>query len=153
MQHRKTLHILLVEDDEVDAEVIIRGFQRQGFEPVITLARNGQEALTLLRDPQTLRRIGLPHIILTDMNMPVMNGLELFQALRRDPNLRRSIVFVLSGSALGADRHAAYAQHIAGYLLKSALEKNFPQMICLLECYSSLIEFPPDLNVPSVAEA
>ncbi|CAN5630265.1 response regulator [soil metagenome] len=143
----QALHILLVEDDEIDAEVLIRGFRRQGFEPLITIARNGLEALTLLRDPLAQQHNGQPHVILTDINMPVMNGLELLQAVRCDPNLHRSIVFVLSGSALDVDRRAAYALQAAGYLLKADLAQNLPQLICLLECYRSIVQFPPDLHL------
>ncbi|MCX6050055.1 MAG: response regulator [Chloroflexi bacterium] len=151
------LHILLVEDDEIDAEVILRGFRCQGFEPLITLAQNGLEALALLRDPLARPHLGHPHVILTDINMPLMNGLELLQVLRDDPNLRRSVVFVLSGSALEVDRRAAYAQQVAGYLLKADLEQNLPQLTRLLACYGSIVQFPAELNVqtgaPSVAVA
>ena len=138
----KPLNILLVEDDDIDAEHIVRGFQRQGFEPSITFAQNGQEALAILRNTYGQHSIEYPRIIITDINMPVMNGLELLRELRSDPDLRRSVVFVLSGSNLESDRSAAYAQQAAGYLLKEDLEQNWPQLSKLLQLYGSIVEFP-----------
>jgi CheY-like chemotaxis protein len=136
------MHILLVEDDEIDAEAVVRGFQRQGFAPPLTIARNGLEALQMLRSPAAHNSLKQPCLIITDLNMPLMNGIEFLQALRRDANLRRSVVFVLSSSNWAADKSAAYEQGVAGYLLKADLDKNFLYLVHLLECYQAMVEFP-----------
>ena len=111
------LHILLVEDDEIDAEFIVRGFQQQGAQQPITVVGDGIEALARLRGLSGPAALAQPYLIITDINMPRMNGIELLRELRRDPRLAQSVVFVLKEAALEADKLAAYEQLIAGYLL------------------------------------
>ena len=139
----RPLHILLVEDDEVDAEFIVRLFQRKGGHLLITVARNGLEALELLRGLPGQSAPLRPHLILTDLDMPRMNGIGFIREIRQDPELRRSIVFVLTSSALEADKRAAYEQQIAGYLLKTNVATNFSLLERLVRCYQEHVEFPP----------
>jgi CheY-like chemotaxis protein len=84
-----------------------------------------------------------PYIILTDINMPQMNGIEFLRELRQDPQLRQSIVFVLTTSELEADIRAAYEQQIAGYLLKASVTANYSHLLNLIAAYYEHIEFPP----------
>ncbi len=141
----RPLHILLVEDDDVDAELIIRGFQGRDSQQRITVARNGLEALNILRGLSGQATPVPPYLILTDLSMPQMNGLEFLRELRRDPQLRRSVVFVLTGSALEGDKRAAYEQQIAGYLLKASVTTNFSLLVNLVKCYEEHVELPPAL--------
>lgn len=137
------LQILLVEDDDVDAEVLLRGFRCQDCPPAVTVARDGLEALEALRGQGEQNPPLRPHLIITDLNLPRMNGLQLIQALRQDLLLRRSIIFVLSSSALDVDTAAVYDQHIAGYLLKSNLGEQASGLLKLIESYRELVKFPP----------
>lgn len=140
---RRSLHILLVEDDEIDAEFIVRVFQHASGQPLVTVARNGVEALAVLRGMAGQATPMDPYIILTDINMPQMNGLEFLRELRQDPQLRRSIVFVLTTSALEEDKRAAYEQQVAGYLLKASVTANYAHLLNLIASYYEHIEFPP----------
>jgi len=136
-----TLRILLVEDDEVDIEFFLRTLQDEQRE--VTVVRNGAEALALLRAQTNPFRPPNPYIIVTDIQMPVMNGLEFLQELRQDPALERSIVFVLSNSTLTTDKLAAYEQHVAGYISKAKLKEQFPILIDLMQSYQNSVQFPP----------
>ena len=140
---KKPLHILLVEDDEVDAEYLVRSFRQQRGLLTWTVVGNGLEALALLRSPHSHTGLRYPYLIVTDINMPLMNGLEFLQALRQDPKLRKAVVYILSSSALETDKAAAYAHQVAGYLLKATLDQHLPQFLNLLTCYQALVEFPP----------
>src|SRR4051794_22973039 len=97
MQHQP-VHILLVEDDYIDAENIIRFFQHHHVTNPYTHVIDGVDALNVLRGEGGYARLPRPYLILLDINMPRMNGLEFLQALRRDPELKRSVVFVLTTS-------------------------------------------------------
>ena len=141
---RRSLHILLVEDDDVDAEFIVRVFQHNAAQPLITVARNGIEALAVLRGIAGHATPLQPYLILTDLNMPQMNGLEFLRELRQDPQLRQSIVFVLTSSALEEDKRAAYEQQVAGYLLKASVTANYSHLLNLIAAYYEHIEFPPE---------
>jgi CheY-like chemotaxis protein len=136
------MQILLVEDDEVDAEYLLRSLQKQGFQQPILIATNGIEALHLLRYHSQGNQAEPAWLIITDIQMPLMNGLEFLRELRSDTNLRRSIAFVLTGSNLEKDKIAAYEEHVAGYLLKSDLTQNFSSLVNLLNAYQSIIKFP-----------
>lgn len=139
----RPLHILLVEDDDVDAELIVRGFRSRQGEQLITVARNGLEALDILRGLSGHAKPVQPYLILTDINMPQMNGFEFLRELRRDPQLRQSMVFVLTGSALETDMRVAYGQQIAGYLLKAKVATDFSLLVSLVQCYHEHVAFPP----------
>jgi CheY-like chemotaxis protein len=136
-------HILLVEDDDVDAEVVVRAFRRQDLRNPFTIVPNGVEALHALRGEEGYERLPRPLFILLDINMPRMNGLEFLHTIRRDPELKRSIVFVLTTSNNDEDKLAAYDEHIAGYLLKENAGEDFKNVIRLLNTYRDTVEFPP----------
>src|SRR5690606_21942978 len=104
----KQIHILLVDDDEVDAEAIVRGFKSQRIGNPFTVVPDGIEAFHALRGTNGRTRLPRPYMILLDINMPRMNGIEFLQALRQDPELKQSIVFVLTTSNRDEDIMAAY---------------------------------------------
>ena len=134
----ETVTILLVEDDDADVESVLRGFRNHKIANPFVRARDGHEALAMLRSG-----ISAPYLILLDLNMPRMNGIELLQHIRQDPELRSSIVFVLTTSNDDKDVWAAYEQNIAGYLLKEQAGKDFSNVIQMLDLYWRYVEFPP----------
>jgi CheY-like chemotaxis protein len=136
------IHILLVEDDEIDAEAIMRGFFSQRIANPFTLVADGIEALDALRGKNGHPRVPRPYMILLDINMPRMNGLEFLEEVRADPELAQSVVFVLTTSNRDEDMMAAYRKHIAGYLLKARAGKDFVDLISLLDSYWRIVEFP-----------
>ena len=103
----RPVKVLLVEDDEIDQMAVKRAFKRAGIENEMIIANDGVEALEVLRGDGD-EDFGAPYIILLDLNMPRMGGLEFLQELRQDPLLNRSIVFVLTTSDDETDIAAAY---------------------------------------------
>ena len=105
----KEVTVLLVEDDDVDVMGVERALRKLKILNPIVRAKDGLEALELLRDPHAVRR---PYVILLDINMPRMNGLEMLAELRDDPRLTSAVVFVLTTSKSDEDKVAAYKQLI-----------------------------------------
>lgn len=138
----KPVSILLVEDDEVDAELVVRGFRKLKIANPIVIAKDGVDALSHLRGEKGFATIESPFLILLDINMPRMNGHEFLTELRADPKLHESIVFVLTTSSAEKDRLAAYNHNIAGYLLKSRAGEDFTSMLAMLDHYWKYVEFP-----------
>lgn len=139
---KQSLHILLVEDDPVDAEAILRTLQRHQLTLPYTHVVDGVEALRALRGERGYIPIPKPYLILLDINLPRMNGLEFLSALRRDPELKQSVVFVLTASDREEDIAAAYNRQIAGYLLKSKVSEDFLTFLKLVDLYGVMIEMP-----------
>ena len=142
----RTVHILLVEDDEIDAEAVVRAFRRQRIINPFTIVPDGIEALNVLRGRGGHDPLPRPYLILLDINMPRMNGIEFLQELRQDPQLKRSIVFVLTTSDRPEDKMAVYNEQAAGYLVKSRVGQDFLSMIHLLDSYWRVVEFPPEVG-------
>lgn len=138
-----TVTILLVEDDEIDAEAIDRAFKRARIANPILNVTDGLQALSVLRGENGETRLDRPYIILLDWNMPRMNGVEFLEELRKDPNLRDSVVFVLTTSNDDRDKVAAYERQVAGYMVKSKAGEDFMQLIALLDHYWRVVELPP----------
>ena len=136
--------LLLVEDDVVDAEAIQRAFRQQRIANPFVVVRDGVEALKTLRGENDVV-VPHPFVVLLDINLPRMNGIEFLQALRNDPSLSRTVVFVLTTSDREEDKVAAYDHHVAGYILKSRAGEDFLEVIKLLKVYWRLVEFPPAL--------
>lgn len=135
----RMLNILLVEDDEVDVMNVRRAFERNNVSNPLYVAGNGLEALEMLRDgtvPAERR------LILLDLNMPKMNGIEFLQELRADPELASSSVVVLTTSNDDQDKIDAYNLNVAGYLLKPVTFSNFCERMATLNKYWTLVEMP-----------
>lgn len=134
----KPAQLLLVEDDAIDRETIQRAFSKLKIANDLHIAHDGIQALEMLRDD----KIPQPILILLDINMPRMNGLEFLQELRDDPKLSRSVVFVLTTSSDQSDIFQAYDLNVAGYMLKSNVGKGFFEVIDLIEHYWRVVELP-----------
>lgn len=138
----KKIDILLVEDDEVDVMNVTRAFKNAKIINTLHVAGNGQEALDLLRGTRGAKISPLPRIVLLDINMPRMNGLEFLREIRKDPELRALSVFVLTTSNDDTDRFEAYQLNVAGYILKPVGVENFMKALAQLQVYWQLIELP-----------
>lgn len=138
------INILLVEDDEVDVMNVKRAFKKNNITNPLYIAGNGLEALKMLRGesgnppavPATRR------LILLDLNMPKMGGIEFLHELRADPNLRSTPVVVLTTSDQDQDRVEAYNLNVAGYLLKPVTFNTFADLMVALNRYWALCELP-----------
>lgn len=121
--------ILLVEDDEVDVEAIRRVFSKRRIANPLYVAHDGLAALRMLHGEDNFNAVRKPCVVLLDLNMPRMNGLEFLDHLRRDADWKDSVVFVLTTSNNDRDRMASYAKHVAGYLLKADADDEFSQLV------------------------
>lgn len=137
-----TVTILLVDDDTVDAMAVKRSFRELRIANPVIEARNGIEALQRLRGQNGHERVPQPCLVLLDLNMPRMGGIEFLEELRRDQSLCRTLVFVMTTSAAEEDRMRAYEKNVAGYVLKHKPGQSFLDAISMLEFYWRVIEFP-----------
>ncbi|PHS18306.1 MAG: two-component system response regulator [Kangiella sp.] len=134
----KEVTILLVEDDDVDAQGIMRSFKKRKIGNNIIRARDGVEALEMLNNGD----VSHPNIILLDLQMPRMNGLEFLTKIRNDDKLKSSVVFILTTSKADSDIVASYEQFVAGYFVKDDVGSNFSDMIDMLEGYWKIAYLP-----------
>ena len=135
----RSLNILLVEDDQVDVMNVQRAFQKNNILNPLFVARDGIQALEMLRSGQVPAE---RRIILLDLNMPRMNGIEFLRALRADASLALTPVIVLTTSDDERDRVNAYNLNVAGYLLKPVTFVNFVELMAALNKYWTLVELP-----------
>jgi CheY-like chemotaxis protein len=135
----RLLNILLIEDDEVDVLNVRRAFQKNNIANPLFVASNGLEALEQLRGKMIPRE---RRIVLLDLNMPKMNGIEFLRELRQDPELKLTPVVVLTTSNDERDRIEAYNLNVAGYLLKPVTFSNFCEVMTALNKYWALVELP-----------
>jgi CheY-like chemotaxis protein len=139
------VNILLVEDDEVDIKNVKRTFKKNKIFNPLSIARNGLEALDILRGNESAgieKPNPVPKIILLDLNMPKMGGLEFLQEIRQDTDLRKLSVFVMTTSDEESDKVAAYNLNVAGYILKPLSFESFVSAIAVLNHYWQLCERP-----------
>lgn len=134
--------ILLVDDDDLDVELVERSFRKYKLMNSIVHAPNGADALRILRGESRHPTLPKPYLILLDINMPRMNGLEFLTELRNDPSIAMSVVFMLTTSDRPQDREEAYACHVAGYILKQNCGQDFINAIRLIENYQTLVVLP-----------
>jgi CheY-like chemotaxis protein len=143
-----TVNILLVEDDDVDVMALERSFRARELRNPLTVARDGRAALAVLRGEGTGRAFPRPYVILLDLNLPVMTGLDFLRHLRGDPAHRDAVVFVFTTSSCEHDRRAAYAQNVAGYVVKSEAGDDLGAVADLLQAYFAIVSLPSDLSGP-----
>ena len=133
------LNILLVEDDQVDVMNVKRAFDRNRISNPLFVAGDGVEALAMLRAGKVP---GERRLVLLDLNMPRMNGIEFLRELRADKDLHLTPVVVLTTSDDERDKIDAYNLNVAGYLLKPVTFVNFVETMAALNKYWALVELP-----------
>jgi CheY-like chemotaxis protein len=137
-----SVNLLLVEDDEVDVQGLRRAFNRSRIGNPITVARDGIEALEILRGQNGHQKLPKPHLVLLDLNMPRMNGIEFLEAIRNDEELKSTVVFMITTSKAEEDKQRAYGHNVAGYIVKQDPANTFVEAVSLLEHYWKIVEFP-----------
>ena len=139
----KQVNILLIDDDEVDCMNVQRAFKRSSISNPLFITHNGIEGLDALRGTNGAKKIDpLPRIILLDINMPKMNGLEFLRELRADKDLHSISVFVMTTSNDDKDRVEAYNYNVAGYIIKPISFENFVSAVSILNNFWQLCEMP-----------
>ena len=142
MQSSKNVTFLLVEDDDVDVMCMKRAFKELKIANPMVVTRNGLEGLAALRGEDGFEKIQKPFIILLDLNMPKMNGIEFLDAIREDPEFTTAVVFVLTTSKHDRDRVSAYERHVAGYVVKANAMQTFVEAMDMLDHYWRVVELP-----------
>lgn len=144
MTHGAPITMLLVEDDDADIMGIQRALKALRVSNPVVIAHDGVEALEHLRGENGRDKLPQPYIILLDLNMPRMNGIEFLDELRKDPEHSTAVVFVLTTSSADEDKVQAYQHHVAGYIVKEDPKKTFLEAVKLLNYYWTLVELPPE---------
>ncbi|WON74010.1 response regulator [Nitrosospira sp. Is2] len=130
--------ILVVEDDQVDTMTVIRALNEIQVTNPLVHVENGEEALAYLQDSKTEK----PCIILLDLNMPIMNGIEFLQAVKNDKQLKRIPVVVLTTSEEQQDKLNSFELGIAGYMSKPVDYRQFVDVIRSIDAYWTISEMP-----------
>ena len=138
----KPVSILLLEDDDADAKAVMRAFRKAKIVNPVHRAVDGIEALDILRGKDGSAALSEPYIILADINMPRMSGLEFLQELRADARLKQAIVFMLTTSKRDTDRVTAYDLNVAGYIVKERAGEDFLSLAQMLSQYWEIVELP-----------
>lgn len=139
----KPTSLLLVDDDEVDVMTVKRAFKKNNITSPLYVATNGIEALAMLRGNELPTLLpGQRRLILLDLNMPKMGGIEFLRELRADPELKALPVIVLTTSNEEQDKVEAYDLNVAGYIIKPVTFTKFVEAVGTLNQYWLLSEMP-----------
>jgi len=142
MSESNLLHVLLVDDDEVDIMNVQRAFKKNNIVNPLYIASNGIEALDLLRGNGVTPIPSERRLVLLDLNMPTMSGLEFLREVRADSTLHALTVIVLTTSDDERDKVEAYNLNVAGYILKPVTFSAFVEAIATLNKYWAINELP-----------
>lgn len=135
------LKILVVDNDEVDQRDIERSLRHRNIANEIVAVSDGKDALEVLRGVKGEEPLEWPYIIITELNMPGMNGFGLLRELREDEQLKPTPVFVLTSSKNREDMVRAYQYNIAAYLVKAELGVSLIDTLAVIDdflVYASL---------------
>ena len=135
---RSSKPILLVEDDQVDAMTVKRALKELNITNKLDIVNNGEEALTFLRNPENEKS----GIILLDLNMPKMNGIEFLQIAKKDDTLKRIPVVVLTTSKEDQDKVDSFNFGVVGYMIKPVDYRKFVEVVKTIDLYWTLSELP-----------
>lgn len=129
--------ILLVEDDHVDVLTTRRALKEIHVTNPLVIQENGEDAIGWLHGAEEL-----PCIILLDLNMPIMNGIEFLQSAKADPRLRRIPVVVLTTSEEQEDKLRSFDLGVAGYMAKPVDYRRFVEVMRSIDLYWTISEMP-----------
>lgn len=134
MKHK---NILLVEDDYLDVVAFQRAMKKLNVNHTLQIAHNGKEAFEKLKASSVAE---LPDLILLDINMPKMNGVEFLREIRNDNKLKHLNVFIMTTSAEDYDRMAIRDLKISGYIIKPLDFDNYSNKVSSMDTFDLLME-------------
>jgi CheY-like chemotaxis protein len=120
----KVINILLVEDDHLDIVDIKRSLDKMKIVYRLYIAKNGEDALALLNGKSDVDMEQLPNVVLIDLNMPRMNGLEFLTVIRNTPAWKGLKCFIITTSEERIDKEAAQRLGVSGYIVKPFKANN-----------------------------
>lgn len=129
----KKAHILLVEDNEGDILLTLEAFEESKLQTQISVARNGQEALDFLNRKGEFSNAQKPDLILLDINIPIFSGLEVLSEIKKDDQLKKIPVIMLTTSSNQNDINMAYKNYCNSYVKKPLEMEEFLQAILKIE--------------------
>jgi CheY-like chemotaxis protein len=132
----KNKPILLIEGDQVDMMTVVRALKQVHVTNPVVHLENGEDALNYLRDENSEK----PCIILLDLNMPIMNGIEFLQAAKGDEQLMRIPVVVLTTSDEQHDKLNSFNFGVAGYMSKPVDYGQFVEVMRSIDAYWTISE-------------
>lgn len=130
--------ILLVEDDTVDAMTVKRALKEINVTNRLDIVTDGEQALAFLNDPDNQ----IPGLILLDLNMPRMNGIEFLKIVKKDLILKKIPIVVLTTSREESDKIDSFDLGVAGYMVKPVDYQKFVEVIRTIDLYWTLSELP-----------
>lgn len=145
-----TRRILLVDDSPNDVELTLTALEKHKLANEVVVVHDGAEALDYLhrRGRFKLRADGTPVVVLLDIKLPKVDGLEVLQRMRSDPNLRRTPVVMLTSSREEQDIVRSYNLGVNAYVVKPVDFHEFVNAICELGLFWAVINQPPPTSAP-----
>ena len=134
--------ILLVEDNPMDVDLTLRAFKQSRLTNPIEVARDGEEALAWI--PRWEAGEPKPVVILLDVNMPKVGGLEVLQEFKSHPVLRTIPVVMLTTSSVSQDVQIAYERGANSYIVKPVEFDRFMEVATQIELYWAVMNHPPE---------
>jgi DNA-binding response OmpR family regulator len=131
--------ILLIESCSADAENVKNAFSEIGIKSTLYLAKNETEAWSMLQGDTKI--VPIPKIVLIDINEESVNGIHLLNKMRIHPDLKSTLVFVITRTDNNVNKAAALNLNIAGYMYKPFEGKNTTDFFSILNDYWNIIEF------------
>lgn len=138
------MNILLVEDNDLDVEILKRCLKKLGTPGSLVRARDGIEALEILKKDVHTKVLPRPYVILLDINMPRMNGHEFLATLRQDETLKAARVIVFTTSDSKKDVRTAYQNNANGYIVKPNSSSELQDVIHSLKDFLDICKHPID---------
>lgn len=124
-------YILYLEDDEIDAIKFTSTLKSLDFDKDIIIKENGEQGLQWLEENKTW----LPKIIVLDLNMPRMGGLEFLETIKKDVNFKKIPVIIFTTSNNTIDIHSSFEHQVAGYMVKPFEHNDYKEIITLIKNY------------------
>jgi DNA-binding NarL/FixJ family response regulator len=136
------IKFLIVDDDQISVMSIKRALKKLEIINPVRVAKDGIEALDVLRGSSECEQLEPPYIIVLDINMPRMNGLEFLSHVRQDAKLSEAVIFILTTSDAKSDIDQAYGNNVAGYILKDNMNASLEASVHMIANYSKMVILP-----------
>lgn len=144
-KEEKLAHVLLVEDNPADADLVLEAFEEARFRNTINVVEDGVEAIAYLKAEGIYSEAPEPDLVLLDINMPKKDGFEVLKEVKSDPKLRHIPIVMLTTSDNPRDIEKTYLNYANAYVTKPVDVEKFIQIVQKLEeFWFDVVKLPKD---------